>query len=512
MNLFSFIVLTTLICNSSVAQIVGGESGPSYHWDGPTLGSNFGAAVASAGDVNGDGNADVIVGAYGSNAGGLFAGMISVYNGATGKRILRLDGRHQGDLFGWSVAGIGDLDQDGHDDIAVGSPGADAGGLINCGSVLIYSGASGNMLYRWNGASTHAAYGKAVAPAGDLNQDGYPDVIIGADGESANNQTHSGAVYIHSGATGNLLREWHGLQSHDRFGGAVAMAGDVDADGFPDYVIGAHGASSGGRTTAGEAYVYSGANGSLLLNWQGSEVFDRLGSAVAAAGDVNRDGHADLLIACIQADSPTNLDCGGAFVFSGKDGALLHRWFGAATGEGFAHAIANVGDRNEDGVDDLLVTSLHAEDHGAADGGAVAIFSGADGASLIRWAGSVPYGRFGSAAANAGDLDGDGVDNLVIGADGYAAGSVYAYEFLPYMQTSAHHVSIAESHDLNFILQFPSAASFYSYRILISASGVGPIHNGVDIPLTMDSLVKSTAAGNYPMPDARYHGDARQLG
>lgn len=508
MSFISLTILAPLLCSSTPAQIVGGESGPTYQWDGPTVGSHFGTAVAGAGDLNNDGFADVIIGAYGYNGGGLQSGYAAAYSGATGDRLRRWEGSAQGDHLGWAVAGVGDLDQDGFDDVALAAPGADFGGVVNCGSVLVMSGRNGTVLHRWNGHYTHGSFGISIAAVGDVNQDGIADVLIGAGGESANDLPYSGSAYLYSGADGSILQQWHGQASNDRFGSAVAKAGDVNADGKPDFVIGALGASPGGVIAAGAAYALSGLDGSILHKWIGDAAMDRLGASVAPAGDVDGDGYTDLCIGILQADSPTTADTGGAMVCSGRTGNVIHKWFGAESGDLHGYSLANAGDVDEDGVADMLVSTFHAEDHGVTDGGAVSLYSGADGSQLLRWNGQIAYGRFGSSVANCGDLDGDGIDNFLIGADGYDAGSTFAYQFLPFMQTSVHTISADHGGRMEFSLDFPAAARFYTYKILISASGKGPFHDGVDIPLTWDSLVQDTDAGNYPMPDTQnMHGN-----
>ena len=142
--------------------------------------------------------------------------------------------------------------------------------------------------YTFDGAANGSRFGDSVAGAGDVNGDGFADVIVGARG--------AGSAYVYSGADGTVLRRFDGVAAGDRLGSSVAGAGDVNRDGFADVIVGAPRADAGGMDEAGSAYVYSGKDGTLLWQFDGAREYAYLGSSVDGAGDVNRDGFADLIV------------------------------------------------------------------------------------------------------------------------------------------------------------------------------------------------------------------------
>ena len=162
----------------------------------------MGRAVAGAGDVDGDGKADFIVGASRELTG---AGSVFVYSGATGALLYRKDSSDSLSYFGFSVAGAGDVNGDGKADFLVGAFQADPGGLENAGSVFLYSGADGSLLYRKDGAGFGDEFGISVAGAGDVNGDAKSDFIVGARLADPNGVSNAGSAYLFSGATGELL-------------------------------------------------------------------------------------------------------------------------------------------------------------------------------------------------------------------------------------------------------------------------------------------------------------------
>ncbi|MDA1114808.1 MAG: FG-GAP-like repeat-containing protein, partial [Planctomycetota bacterium] len=231
-----------------------------WQFDGQAISDVLGYSVSGAGDVDGDGFDDLIVGALLADPGGLTeAGSAFVYSGATGSLIWQFDGQVSLDKLGFSVSGAGDVDGDGFDDLIVGAPVADPGGLSNAGSAYVYSGATGNLIWQFDGQASGDFLGHSVSGAGDVDGDGFDDLIVGASSADPGGLTDAGSAYVYSGATGSLIWQFDGQAWVDQLGISVSGIGDVDGDGFDDVIVSAPSADPGGVSSAGSAYVYSGA-------------------------------------------------------------------------------------------------------------------------------------------------------------------------------------------------------------------------------------------------------------
>jgi hypothetical protein len=290
-----------------------------HHFTGGAPDRYLGKDVGGLGDVNGDGRSDVVLGAPGEFGKASFSGVVYVRSGLDGSIIHRIEGTVANGWFGDSVAGVGDTDGDGVTDFAVGAYGEeDSVWTWDTGAVYLYSGATGALLRTWTGLQPHARFGDRVRGAGDTNGDGFGDLIIGAPTFQPN-----GRVYLYSGATGAQLATWGGYHPDEVFGSSVDGAGDIDRDGFDDVIVGADKYYSPSGWT-GFVYAFSGKTAERLQYFQAGSTTGRLGTAVCGVGDVNGDGTPDLAAGAIDETTPGGFKAGRVYLFSGKRVGLLH--------------------------------------------------------------------------------------------------------------------------------------------------------------------------------------------
>jgi len=291
-------------------------------------GDVFGISVSGAGDLDGDGYADLVVGARGNNSGAVYV----YYGSSTGvrssseARLTASDGASS-DYFGYAVSGAGDLDGDGYADLVVGAYGDDDNYLSDSGSVYVYYGASTGVsgsseakLTASDGAGSDF-YGYAVSGAGDVDGDGYDDLVVGAYGDN-DDGLDSGSVYVYTGSStgvrssSELKLTASDGDTMDYFGRSVSGAGDLDGDGYDELVVGAYGDDSGA------AYVYYGSatgvrsSAEAKLTASDGAASDAFGGSVSGAGDVDGDGYDDLVVGA-PGDDDMGSGSGSAYVFSG---------------------------------------------------------------------------------------------------------------------------------------------------------------------------------------------------
>lgn len=425
------------------------EPTPTVVLEGDQAGGALGHSVSSAGDINGDGYLDLIAGAALADVPSgettlTDAGQAIVYYGsATGLSAannLVLSSAQAGEQFGSAVAGIGDVNDDGYADVAVSGIYYDTGSDTDAGRVAVYLGSASGLettpAFEVTGQAG-SEFGMAVA-GGDTNADGFSDLVVGAplwdDGEA-----DEGAVFVYYGSAGGLSTtdattlEMNQAGAH--FGHSVA-AGDTNGDSAADVVAGAP-VYANGETNEGAAFLFHGSPGGVTTTsawtYECDQVDAMCGEAVAA-GDVNADGFDDVLVG-----APGYMTGGAALgrvtLFLGAASGLATTGTalnGATPLSGFGGAVAVVSDVNGDGFDDV---AIGAPESVSSTGYAELYYGAADGIMTPAiWAGTgSQVGDLYGAAVGGADFDNDGYADVAIGAPGFDpvgltdAGAVYIY-------------------------------------------------------------------------------------
>ena len=410
---------------------------------GTGAGNQFSASVAGAGDVNGDGYPDLIVGEPLNDAAGADAGRAYVFYGGPGADAtpdLTLTGEAAGNNFGFSVAAAGDVNGDGFADVIVGAPGASR-------AYVYFGGSSPDAVADLvlNGESSSDQFGYSVSGAGDVNGDGFADVIAGGHLHDIGALPDVGRAYVFFGGVAPdaaVDLRLQGEAASDFFGIRVSSAGDFNGDGYADVIVGASENDAGG-VGAGRAYIYYGGKApdtaaDLVLTGKGPG--RNFGIPVANAGDVNGDGFSDVIVG--EPDFSASPTPGHAYVYfggPGSDSVADLTLTGEGAGDIFGIAARGCGDVNGDGFADVIVGAQH-NDAGGTDVGRAYVFFGGpapDATADAIFGGAAALDNFGAAVGGAGDLNGDGFPDVFVGAylndaAGADAGRAYVYDFKRY--------------------------------------------------------------------------------
>ena len=471
-----------------------GQNG--FKLDGENNGDDSGISVSVAGDINGDGYNDLLIGApaYLSGSGkgrsyAVFGGsgvgksgnlLLSSLNGTNG---FKLDGENNVDFSGNSVSTAGDINGDGYNDLLIGANGYPSnsrtgrsyvvfgGPGVGKGDGLLLASLNGTNGFKLDGENNYDYSGYLVSAVGDINGDGYNDLLVGASGYPSGSFT--GRSYVVFGVpgvgkSGNLLLsnlngtngfKLDGESNGDWSGYSVSAAGDINGDGCNDLLIGALGYPSG--SNKGRSYVVFGVpgvgkSGDLLLSslngtngfkLDGENNGDNSGQFVSAAGDINGDGHADLLIGAYGYPSGSNkgrsyvvfggpgVGQSGDLLLSSLNGANGFKLDGENNNDYSGSSVSAVGDINGDGYADVVI-GADGYPSGAYKGRSYMVFGGPEvgqsgnlllsslnGANGFKLDGENNNDYSGFSVSAVGDINGDSVDDLLIGARGYLSGS-----------------------------------------------------------------------------------------
>ncbi len=353
------------LTDAGVARLVSGSTGATIRqWNGTASFEQFGQTVVLVGDIDHDGTRDVAFGApHASPAGsGSNSGQVKVVSGATGQLLRTFNGLAAGGWFGFDIADAGDVDGDGTADIVSGAQFHDLPGLTDAGVVRVHSGATGAVIHQWNGTVAGGKLGISLAGVGDVDGDGRADVAVGASSDGTFG-TAAGRVFVFSGATGAMIRDLHPAGANAEFGYSLAPAGDLDRDGRPDILVGARGYSQ----SLGKVYVISGATGAVVRVVQGSAVGDRFGFSLASGMDVNADDFPDFVVGA-PFDDDVAVDAGAVHLVSGFDGRSLAKYRGSAAADNMGLFVALGGDVDGDGIPDAAGGSPFNDQNGSSSG------------------------------------------------------------------------------------------------------------------------------------------------
>lgn len=449
-----------------------------------------GASASRIGDLDGDGLDEIIVGSPTAPRGG----RVMVWSGANG--FIREMTAHDTEDMGRSVdggdpfCGSGDVNGDGKEDIVCGAPLSKATLTApRTGAAVVFNGAGGaTPIHKIYGENDGDDFGRQVAMLGDVDADGYADFIVGAP------RANPPYVKVFSGASGAVLWRIAGVQSGEEFGWAVNGIGDLDGDGRDDFAVGAPRYAGAGGADCGRVAAYSGASGLPLFALEGTATGQRLGTSLASIGDLSGDGAGEVLVG----------GNGLVRIFDGGSGAVRGTLAEADTQ--FGASVCGVGDQNGDAIPDFLVGAPLADDL-RTDAGHAHLYSGADHAVLYTFMGHLLYDNLGNDVEWGGYTNADPWPDFLIGVLGDQKTLLTTFQRPAISEPSPGRAGMFNSLTVSGVPPGSEVTLEYSYstalRPLIHCQG---LHFGVSSapfsPITQLANANGKATFGGPVPPA----------
>ncbi|NQU47136.1 MAG: FG-GAP repeat protein [Planctomycetes bacterium] len=349
---------------------------------------------------------------------------------ASGQSHFSLDGSASENFLGASTANVGDVNLDGYSDLLVGEPGSDSNGL-DSGRALLVSGKNGFILRTHSGESILRRFGSKVSAAGDHNGDGRLDYAVSATFDNEFSYP-SGKVVVYSGVDGSLIREYSSAANWDYFGSATCNVGDLNGDGFDELAVGAHDDDWAGLGS-GSVFIFSGADGSAIHTFRGGHPWDRFGFSVIGCGDMDFDGVPDFAIGAPNQKAGAK-SAGKVYFYSGASGQSILSIRGRDKDSFFGTTMVCLQDVNGDAIADVAIAGIDDSTNIVGLHSYIQICSGADGSVIRTLEQEMDGERFGYSMA-AMDLNGDSYLDLVagspmagqLGSTGLASGRIQGF-------------------------------------------------------------------------------------